>query len=147
MIAHRYTGADFEESFNFIIANGYVKATALLGGDFYVNYVGNQFKVGADGYIYIYVGAGLSAITGTSISGSIDGQGMVGFQFGSPNYFYASLGLGFNAKVEQNLGVTSLSAEKSVRCLLSASSDSGFKVSLGGDGDKVDCDIKPEKKP
>ncbi len=138
---------DFEESFNFIIANGYVKATALLGGDFYVNYVGNHFKVGADGYIYIYVGAGLSAITGTSISGSIDGQGMVGFQFGPPNYFYASLGLGFNAKVEQNLGVTSLSAEKSVRCLLSASSDSGFKVSLGGDGDKVDCDIKPEKKP
>ena len=138
---------NFEESFGFILADGYVRATALLGGSFYVNYQPGNFLTGAEGFVHADVSAGLSAITGTSISGSVKGDGRIGFVFSDPSYFYTSTQLGFEAKIEQDLGVKTISASKSVNCVLSAKAGtggSGFDFSFGSSGDNPDCTIKKE---
>lgn len=136
---------NFEESFGFVLADGYVRAVALLGGSFYVNYVPGNFETGAEGFVHADVSAGLSAITGTSISGGVKGDGKVGFVFAIPkenSHFYTTTQLGFEAKIEQDLGFKTVSASKSVNCVLSAKagvSGSGFNFSFGSDGDKLVC--------
>jgi len=128
---------------NFILASGYVRANALLGGDFYINYLsGSDWKVGADGYVFVDFSAGLDAITGTSISGSVTGDGRIGFVFGQPSEtsnFYTSIGLGFNAKIEQDLGIETISESISVDCSIKGDTNSGLSFSLSSGGKKPDC--------
>jgi len=129
---------------DYILASGYVRAMALLGGDFYINYIsGSNWNVGADGYVFVDFSAGLDAITGTSISGSITGDGRIGFQFGNPNLFYTSIGLGFSAEIEQELGLTSISKSISVDCLIKGNTQQGLKFSLSSGGKKPDCVVEP----
>ena len=130
--------------FDFIIASGYVKAVALIGGDFYVN-VSNGWKIGGRGYVHAYVSAGLSACTGTSISGELTGDGVVSFQVGGDadhpfkdSYFTATIGLGFQAKLEQSLGFTSISKSISIGCHATAGS-SGFSFETGDAGSSLTC--------
>ncbi|HNW50350.1 MAG TPA: hypothetical protein PKH79_04655, partial [Prolixibacteraceae bacterium] len=134
---------------DFILASGYVRALALLGGDFYVNYLdGDNWGVGADGYVHIDVGAGLSAITGTSISGGVTGDGKIGFQFGQPkenSHFYTSFGLGFEAKIEQSLVVGSISESISVDCSIKGDTNNGVSFSLSSGGNNPDCETVPEE--
>lgn len=122
---------------NYILASGYVKALALLGGDMYIN-VSNGWKIGLDGYVHVDVGAGLSAITGTSISGSVKGDGKVAFQVGTPSFFQASMLLDFEASISQSLGFTTISKSISVGCSATGGT-SGFDFSLGSGGAKLTC--------
>ena len=122
---------------NYILASGYVKALALLGGDMYLN-VSNGWKIGLDGYVHVGVSAGLSAITGTSISGSIAGDGKIAFQIGTPSYFQASMLLDFEAKIEQSLGLTTISKSVSVGCSATGGT-SGFDFNIGSGGTKLTC--------
>ena len=125
--------------FDFVIASGYVKAIALIGGDFYVNVESkNKWKIGADGYVHIDVGAGLSAITGTSISGRLLGDGRISFQFGNPSYFDAAIALDFTAQLKQYLLVTTVSMDVHVGCSASAGTG-GFSFNLSSGGASLGC--------
>ena len=125
--------------FDYIIASGYVKAKALIGGDFYVNVESkNKWKIGADGFVHIDVGAGLSAITGTSISGRLLGDGIIAFQFGNPNYFSAGIALDFTAHLKQSLVLTTISKDIHVGCSASAGTG-GFSFNLSSGGASLGC--------
>lgn len=123
---------------DYILASGYVKALALLGGDMYVNVENNNWKIGLDGYVRIDVNAGLSAITGTSISGYIKGDGKIGFQVGTPSYFQASILLDFKASISQSLGFTTISKDIPVSCSATGGT-SGFDFSLSSGGVTLSC--------
>jgi len=126
--------------FDYVIASGYVKALALIGGDFYVN-ASDGFKLGGEGYVNVDVRAGLSAITGTSISGGVNGKGQIVFQAGTgaqDSYFDAKIKLGFNASLEQSLGLTTISKSVSVDCKAEAGT-SGFSFDIGSDGNALNC--------
>ena len=97
------------KDFDFVLATGYVDALGLLGGNTYVNVTGGNWKVGLGGYVYLHAGAGLAAITGTSISGGTGGEGKIEFQLGDPSYIDASINLSFGAKISQDLGVKTIS--------------------------------------
>lgn len=124
--------------FDFILATGYVKALALIGGDFYFNISDNEWKLGGDGYVFAEAKAGLSAITGTSISGGVSGEGKIMFQIGEPSYFDAVMKMDFNAKIKQSLGFTTISESVSVDCKATAGT-SGFSFSLGSGGTTLAC--------
>lgn len=130
---------DVSHDFDYIIASGYVKAKALIGGDFYVNVESkNKWKIGADGFVHIDVGAGLSAITGTSISGRLLGDGIIAFQFGNPNYFSAGIALDFTAHLKQSLVLTTISKDIHVGCSASAGTG-GFSFNLSSGGASLGC--------
>ncbi len=124
--------------FDFILASGYVKALALIGGDFYFNITANEWKLGGDGYVYAKVNAGLSAITGTSLSGSVMGEGKIMFQIGDPSYFNAVMKMDFTAQIKQSLVFTTISKSISVDCKTTAGT-SGFSFSLGSGGSSLSC--------
>jgi len=121
--------------FNFIIASGYVKAVALVGGDFYANF-GSPFTIGGSGYAHFYGGAGLSAVTGTSISGYLGGDAI--FQY-SLTEVGLTMDLSFGGSINQSLGITSISKSFSVSCSATAKT-SGFGFQLqSGDPRNTDC--------
>ncbi len=124
------------EDFNFVLAKGYVDALGLIGGNTYVNVTGGSWQVGLGGYVYLHAGAGLSAITGTSISGSAGGDGRIEFQLGDPSYIKTSINLGFSAKISQDLGVKTVS--KSIDVSASAEGGTtGFKFLLESGTDNL----------
>lgn len=127
------------EDFDFVLAKGYVDALGLIGGNTYVNVTGGSWKVGLGGYVYLHAGAGLAAITGTSISGHADGDGRIEFQLGDPSYIDASINLGFGADITQSLGLTTVS--KSIDVNASAKfGSSGFNFLLkSGDSKLSSC--------
>ncbi len=128
-----------KHNFNFIVAGGYVKAVALIGGDLYLNVSGKKWVLGGSGYLFVDVGAGLWSLTGTSISGGFRGDGQIKFQVGDPSFFNAHLGLSFNATVKQYLVLGTVSTSVDVDCQLKAGTD-GFKFSLNSGGDSLGCD-------
>ena len=116
--------------FNFILASGYVKAVALVGGDFYANF-GSPFTIGGSGYAHFYGGAGLSSVTGTSISGSLGGDAI--FQYSTDNVGM-TMNLGFGGSINQSLGFTSISKSYSVDCSATfGTSGFGFQLKSGAD--------------
>jgi TANFOR domain-containing protein len=117
------------EDFDFVLAKGYVDALGLIGGNTYVNGTGGSWQVGLGGYVYLHAGAGLSAITGTSISGGAGGDGKIEFQLGDPSYINASINLGFEAKISQDLGVKTVSKSISVDASANGGT-SGFTFQL-----------------
>ncbi len=125
------------EDFNFVLAKGYVDALGLIGGNTYVNVTGGAWQVGLGGYVHLHAGAGLAAITGTSISGGVDGDGRIEFQLGDPTYINATINLGFGASISQDLGLGEVS--ESIQVDASAKGGtSGFKFSLESGGSKLD---------
>jgi hypothetical protein len=125
-----------QEDFDFVLAKGYVDAIGLIGGNTYVNVTGGNWKVGLGGYVHLHAGAGLSAITGTSISGGADGDGKVEFQLGDPTFINATIGMGFGASISQDLGVKTITKSISVDALVNGGS-SGFKFSLESSDSKL----------
>jgi TANFOR domain-containing protein len=124
------------EDFDFVLAKGYVDALGLIGGNTYVNVTGGSWQVGLGGYVHLHAGAGLSAITGTSISGGADGNGKIEFQLGNPTYIDATVNLGFGASISQDLGIETIS--KSIQVDAAAKGGtSGFKFSLETGGSKL----------
>jgi hypothetical protein len=121
--------------FNFIIASGYVKAVALVGGDFYANF-GSPFTIGGSGYAHFYGGAGLSSITGTSISGYLGGDAIFNYSLDNVGL---TMDLSFGGSINQSLGFTSISKSFSVSCSATAKT-SGFGFQLqSGDQKNTDC--------
>jgi len=102
---------------NYILVSGYLNALALVGGDFYANVENNGWKVGGQGYFRFDLDAGLSAITGTSITGGFHAGGKVEFKVSNAGFDIGiNANLGFNATVSQSLLFTTLEASKKVDC-------------------------------
>ena len=127
----------------FILASGYVRADALIGADVWTNF--SPFGIGVQAHIYADAAAGLSAITGTSISGGFNVKGTVLFEFTEkPNStdkeFIAqgTLDLGFSATISQSLVFTTISKSIDVNCHASGGTD-GFDFSFGSGDPKVGC--------
>ncbi|HOO85227.1 MAG TPA: hypothetical protein PLS94_11715, partial [Prolixibacteraceae bacterium] len=125
------------KSFDFILASGYVRAEVLLGGDFYANFSETAI-MGSDAFLFIDVGAGLSSISGTSISGGV----MANAQFSTkltinPNSLEikGSLDMNFNGTIEQSLGIETISKSFDVNCYVGATyntqSGTEFDFNLG----------------
>ncbi len=125
-----------KETFNFVLANGYVDALGLIGGNTYVNVTGGEWKVGLGGYVHLHAAAGLSAITGTSISGYVLGDGKIDFQLGTPTFINATVTLGFGARISQWTPAGTLSASKDVSAMAKGGTD-GFKFLLESGGIKL----------
>jgi hypothetical protein len=117
------------KEFNFGVANGYIDALGLIGGNTYVNVIGGNLEVGLGGYVHVHAGAGLAAITGTSLKGDAYGEGKILFVLGSPTFIDATIGLGFNATIIQDFGLEKISKSIHVDAMAKGGT-SGFSFSL-----------------
>jgi hypothetical protein len=109
---------DASFGFDFFLASGYVRALALLGGDFYANFSSTS-SMGADAFVFVDVAAGLSCITGTSISGGLYTKATFGTKLQlNPNKMTidGSMNMGFNGSISQSLVVGSISKSFNVGC-------------------------------
>lgn len=117
---------------NFVIVSGYLRAKALVGGDFYANF-GKDWKIGGSGYAYLDVAAGLSSVTGTSISGGFGGDAKVKFVISDKPYFEGSMQMNFGIEVKQKLLVTTISKSFDIDCKVTAGTNGlGFNLGSGG---------------
>ncbi|MGD0712462.1 MAG: hypothetical protein ABR968_14900, partial [Bacteroidales bacterium] len=122
---------DASLSFDFVLASGYVQANALIGADIWANFDPNHTSIGMSGYAYAHVAAGLGAITGTSISGSLDAKALITFKYENSQFdAMTSMNLGFTASISQSLGFTTISKSISIDCQAAAGT-SGFSFDLG----------------
>jgi len=144
---------DASFGFDFILASGYVRAMALLGGDFYANFSSTSSSMGADAFVFVDVAAGLSCITGTSINGGIYANAKFGtnLQLESNTYkmtIDGSMNMGFNGSISQSLGLTSVSKSFSVGCYVNAAttgSNTQFNFGKGSCDNENKCFDKREK--
>ena len=126
--------------FDFILASGYVQATAIIGADMWANFKPGDIAIGMNGYAYAHVAAGLGSITGTSISGSLDAKALITFAYeGGQFNAKTSMNLGFNASISQSLVLTTISKDISIDCKASAGTD-GYSFSLGSCDETEDCE-------
>jgi hypothetical protein len=117
---------------DFVIVSGYLRAKALVGGDFYANF-GKDWKIGGSGYAYLDVAAGLSSVTGTSISGGFGGNAKVKFVISDKPYFEGSMQMNFGIEVKQKLLVTTISKSFDIGCKVTAGTNGlGFNLGSGG---------------
>jgi hypothetical protein len=121
---------------NFVIVSGYLRAKALVGGDFYANF-GKDWKMGGSGYAYLDVAAGLSSVTGTSISGGFGGDAKVKFVISDKPYFDGSMQMNFGIEVKQKLLVTTISKSFDIGCKVTAGTN-GFGFNLGSGGAAIE---------
>lgn len=106
----------FDESydFDFVLVSGYVQGKALIGADLWANF-GGSTSMGVAIQVYAKARAGMSACTGTSMSGDMEARaGIVAKYEGSKFNFYGKLDVSFKAYVKQSLGFTTLEIDKSV---------------------------------
>lgn len=139
---------DASFGFDFILASGYVNALALLGGDFYANFSSTS-SMGADAFVFVDVAAGLSCITGTSISGGLYANAKFGTNLQlmpeKKLTINGSMDMGFNGEISQSLVVGSISKSFSVGCHVNAAADSNgetqFNFNTGSASDNLagDC--------
>ena len=124
------TIVDESASFDFVLASGYVQATAIIGADIWANFNPSKTSVGLRGYVYAHAAAGLGSITGTSISGSLDANALIQFKYeGSQFNAKTSMDLDFKATISQSLVLTTISEDISIACQASAGTN-GFSFSL-----------------
>ncbi|MDP4201851.1 MAG: hypothetical protein Q8861_04105 [Bacteroidota bacterium] len=122
---------------NFVIVSGYLRAKALVGGDFHANF-GKDWQIGGSGYAYLDVAAGLSSVTGTSISGGFGGNAIVAFDI--PN-FKGSMQMNLGITVKQKLVVTTISKSFDINCKVTAGTQGfGFNLGSGGDAIVIKCE-------
>ncbi|MEJ7826594.1 MAG: hypothetical protein WKF91_00300 [Segetibacter sp.] len=140
---------DKEYDFDFVIASGYVKGKALVGVDMWVNFAGGaNFGLGLKAFVH--AAAGMSAITGTSLSGDVRALASLVAKY-SPGATSKSPGstsiigtidMSFSATIKQDLLVTDVSATKTVGCRAEAGTN-GFSFELNKGDCPLDCDGKP----
>jgi len=124
--------------FDFILASGYVNATALLGADIYANF-SEPVTVGVEAHAFGEVKAGLASITGTSISGGLSLLALMKFAYEAPDFVaQGSIDMKFNATISQSLVMTTISKSFDINCHTSGGTE-GFSFSLGSGDPKQDC--------
>ena len=143
---------DFD--FDFILVKGFVRAEMLLGGDFYANF-STTSTMGADAFFYVDVAAGLSSITGTSISGGVLASASFGAELTISDEekklaINGLITLDIDAKVSQSLVAGTISKEFNIGCYANAyvdsNGDSNFEFHKGNGKEVLKCEPVKDKK-
>jgi hypothetical protein len=124
---------DVDYDFDFVIVSGYVNGKALVGVDMWANFSG-QTSLGVAVKVYAHAAAGMSAITGTSISGDITALAALKLAYEQNKFVVqGSIDMSFAVSIHQELLVTSVSASASVGCSAQGGTEGfSFKLTSGG---------------
>ncbi|HEY8690312.1 MAG TPA: hypothetical protein VIM07_13835 [Chitinophagaceae bacterium] len=124
---------DMDYDFDFVIVSGYVNGKALVGVDMWANFSGAT-SLGVAVKVYAHAAAGMSAITGTSISGSITALAALKLAYEYNKFVVqGSIDMSFAVSIHQELLVTSVSASASVGCSAQGGTEGfSFKLTSGG---------------
>jgi hypothetical protein len=130
---------DEQASFDFVLISGYVEAKAAIGVDLWANFAGNA-TMGVAINAFAHGAAGMSACTGTSMSGSVDAKliAKFGYTQGQGIVLDAKVDVSFQAHISQSLIFTTVTADKSVSASASAGT-SGFSLSLSSGVKQETC--------
>jgi hypothetical protein len=129
----------FDESFefDFVLVSGYVQGKALVGADFWLNF-SEGAALGIAVKVYAHAAAGMSACTGTSLSGEASAQAGIQMEYANGKAsLNGKIDISFSAKISQSLLFTTLSASKSIGASAVAGTD-GFSFTLT-DGSKMNA--------
>ncbi|WP_199140844.1 hypothetical protein [Pedobacter sp. ASV12] len=135
---------DYQKDFDFVLVSGFVEAKAAAELSIWASFGGSTSvgaSIGATGRLR----AGMSAITGTSMSGGFDATGSVVMQYtGGAFSLAANAEASFDAHVKQSLVFTSIKIDKHVAARLHFGTD-GYSLEFSS-GDKLpDCPPPPKK--
>ena len=124
---------DVDYDFDFVIVSGYVNGKALVGVDMWANFSGAT-SLGVAVKVYAHAAAGMSAITGTSISGDITALAAIKLAYEYNKFVVqGSIDMSFAVSIHQSLLVTSVSASASVGCSAQGGTEGfSFKLTSGG---------------
>jgi hypothetical protein len=124
---------DVDYDFDFVIVSGYVNGKALVGVDMWANFSGAT-SLGVAVKVYAHAAAGMSAITGTSISGEITALAALKLAYEYNKFVVqGSIDMSFGVTIHQELLVTSVSASASVGCSAQGGTEGfSFKLTSGG---------------
>ena len=120
---------DVDYDFDFVIVSGYVNGKALVGVDMWANFSG-ETTLGVAVKVYAHAAAGMSAITGTSLSGEITALAALKLAYENSKFVVqGSIDMSFAVSIHQDLLVTSISASTSVGCSAQGGTE-GFSFEL-----------------
>ena len=115
---------------DFVIVSGYVNGKALVGVDMWANFSG-QTSLGVAVKVYAHAAAGMSAITGTSISGEITALAAIKLAYEYNKFVVqGSIDMSFAVSIKQWPGI---SASASIGCSAQGGTEGfSFKLTSGG---------------
>lgn len=120
---------DVDYDFDFVIVSGYVNGKALVGVDMWANFSG-ETTLGVAVKVYAHAAAGMSAITGTSLSGEITALAALKLAYENSKFVVqGSIDMSFAVSIRQELLVTTISASTSVGCSAQGGTE-GFSFEL-----------------
>ena len=121
---------DVDYDFDFVIVSGYVNGKALVGVDMWANFSG-QTSLGVAVKVYAHAAAGMSAITGTSISGEITALAAIKLAYEYNKFVVqGSIDMSFAVSIKQWPGI---SASASIGCSAQGGTEGfSFKLTSGG---------------
>lgn len=129
---------DKSYDFDFVLVSGYVQGRALIGMDFWANFSGAT-DLGVAVQVAAHAAAGLSACTGTSMSGEANAKAGVVMQYENGRFnLYGKVDISFKASIKQSLVFTTLSVDKSVSASAAAGTN-GVSFSLTSGDTIPDC--------
>lgn len=124
---------DVDYDFDFVIVSGYVNGKALVGVDMWANFSGEP-TLGVAVKVYAHAGAGMSAITGTSLSGEITAIAAIILAYEANKFVVqGSIDMTFAVSIHQELLITSVSKSISVGCSAQGGTKGfSFEITSGG---------------
>jgi hypothetical protein len=129
---------DESEEFDFVLISGYVQAKAIVGADFWANFSG-QTALGIAVQVYAHAAAGMSACTGTSLSGEATARAGLVMKYENSKFSLdGKIDISFIASISQYAVLTTLYATKSVGASAVAGT-SGFGFELNSGDKKSPC--------
>jgi hypothetical protein len=129
---------NMSHDFDFVLVSGYVEGRAAIGCDFWANFAGKT-DLGVAVQVVAHAAAGMSACTGTSMSGKMDAKAGIEMSYKDGQFTLAGkVDLSFQAYVKQSLALTTLEVEKSVSAMAYMGLD-GIKFELTSGNKNPDC--------
>ena len=120
---------DVDYDFDFVIVSGYVNGKALVGVDMWANFSG-ETTLGVAVKVYAHAAAGMSAFTGTSISGDITALAAIKLAYEQNKFVVqGSIDMSFSVSIHQELLVTAVSTSAKVGCSAQGGTE-GFSFKL-----------------
>lgn len=129
---------DQSHDFDFVLVSGYVEGRALVGVDLWANF-SDAKTLGVAVQVVAHAAAGMSACTGTSMSGEANAKAGLVMKYENKVFTLAgTVDISFTAYVKQSLALTTLEVSKSVSASASAGTD-GFKFDLSSGVKNPEC--------
>ncbi|MEE1945415.1 hypothetical protein VRU48_09870 [Pedobacter sp. KR3-3] len=132
---------DYQKDFDFVLVSGFVEAKAAAELSIWATFGGTTSigaSIGATGRLR----AGMSAITGTSMSGGFEAKGAAIMKYENKSFSIAAEAeASFDAHVKQSLLFTSISIDKHVAARLHLGTD-GYSLEFSSGTKLPDCPPK-----